>query len=386
MTTKKAFWALAALALAVSASADVTTNPAATGIGGGGGSGSVTSVSVSSANGLAGTVANATTTPAITLSTSVNGIAKGNGTALSAATSGTDYAPPTSGSSILYGNGAGGFSNATVGSGLSFAGGTLSSTATGNNPGGSGSELQYRAGATTFGAVSGSATSANGSLTLGGAIVTASDPVLNLSQTWNNSGVTFKGLTVGITDTASSSSSLLLDMQVGGTSMFTVKKNGDFNFRPVSSSNALAYTSNNSVLSAGGGFLSFVNNRIYIGDASRNKISGANAVVYGWISAAGQTVGDGATGGTLDTGLARAAAAVPEVNNGTKGAYTGTALLLGSQTVAQLPSCAAGTTGARASVSDATQTFSSANFGTAVTGGGANFAPVVCDGTSWKIG
>jgi len=61
---------------------------------GGGGSGTVTSMSVVSANGLAGTVANATTTPAVTLSTSVTGIVKGNGTALSAATAGTDYVAP----------------------------------------------------------------------------------------------------------------------------------------------------------------------------------------------------------------------------------------------------------------------------------------------------
>lgn len=47
--------------------------------------GSVTSVSVVSANGLAGTVATATTTPAITLSTTVTGILSGNGTAISAA-------------------------------------------------------------------------------------------------------------------------------------------------------------------------------------------------------------------------------------------------------------------------------------------------------------
>jgi len=58
------------------------------------GSGTVTSVSVVSANGLAGTVANATTTPAITLSTSITGVLKGNGTALSAATAGTDYVAP----------------------------------------------------------------------------------------------------------------------------------------------------------------------------------------------------------------------------------------------------------------------------------------------------
>ena len=37
-------------------------------------------------------------------------------------------APATSGTSILYGNGSGGFSNVTVGSGLSFATGTLSAT------------------------------------------------------------------------------------------------------------------------------------------------------------------------------------------------------------------------------------------------------------------
>lgn len=51
----------------------------------GGGSGTVTSVSVVSANGFAGTVATATTTPAITISTTITGILSGNGTAISAA-------------------------------------------------------------------------------------------------------------------------------------------------------------------------------------------------------------------------------------------------------------------------------------------------------------
>jgi len=60
------------------------------------GSGSVTTVSVVSANGFAGTVANASTTPAITLTTSITGVLKGNGTAISAATAGTDYSAGTS--------------------------------------------------------------------------------------------------------------------------------------------------------------------------------------------------------------------------------------------------------------------------------------------------
>jgi hypothetical protein len=58
-------------------------------------SGTVTSVSVVSANGFAGTVANPTTTPAITLTTSVTGVLKGNGTAISAAVVNTDYFAPS---------------------------------------------------------------------------------------------------------------------------------------------------------------------------------------------------------------------------------------------------------------------------------------------------
>ena len=58
----------------------------------GGGSGTVTSVSVVSANGFAGTVATETTTPAITLSTTITGLLKGNATAMSAASPSTDYA------------------------------------------------------------------------------------------------------------------------------------------------------------------------------------------------------------------------------------------------------------------------------------------------------
>lgn len=54
----------------------------------------VTSASVVTANWLWWTVATATTTPAITLTTSVNGIAKWNGTAFSTATEWVDYYKP----------------------------------------------------------------------------------------------------------------------------------------------------------------------------------------------------------------------------------------------------------------------------------------------------
>lgn len=55
--------------------------------------GTVTSVSVASSNGFAGSSSGGAT-PSLTLSTSISGVLKGNGTALSAATAGSDYVAP----------------------------------------------------------------------------------------------------------------------------------------------------------------------------------------------------------------------------------------------------------------------------------------------------
>jgi hypothetical protein len=112
----------------------------------GGGSGTVTSVSVTSANGFQGSVANATTTPAITVSTNVTGILKGNGTGMSAASAGTDYQAPitltttgSSGAATLVGStlnipqytGGGGSGTVTSVSGTGTVSGlTLSGTVT----------------------------------------------------------------------------------------------------------------------------------------------------------------------------------------------------------------------------------------------------------------
>ena len=58
-----------------------------------GSGGTVTAVSVATANGFAGTSSGGAT-PALTLTTSITGLLKGNGTAMSAATAGTDYVAP----------------------------------------------------------------------------------------------------------------------------------------------------------------------------------------------------------------------------------------------------------------------------------------------------
>jgi hypothetical protein len=82
------------------------------------------------------------------------------------------YAPQTSGPSILYGNGTGGFSNVTIGSGISFVSGTLSATASGGtvtSVGGTGTVN----GLTLTGTVTSS-----GNLTLGGTLDLSSPPAI----------------------------------------------------------------------------------------------------------------------------------------------------------------------------------------------------------------
>jgi hypothetical protein len=63
------------------------------------GSGSVTAVSVVSANGFTGTSSGGAT-PALTLTTSITGMLKGNGAAISAGTAGTDFVAPATATSF----------------------------------------------------------------------------------------------------------------------------------------------------------------------------------------------------------------------------------------------------------------------------------------------
>jgi hypothetical protein len=74
-------------------------------------SSTVSTATVATANGFAGS----NTGGALTLSTTVTGITKGNGTALSAATAGTDYLAPPSGTALLKANSGGALANATAG-------------------------------------------------------------------------------------------------------------------------------------------------------------------------------------------------------------------------------------------------------------------------------
>ncbi len=137
------------------------------------GSGTVTDVSVVSANGFAGTVATSTTTPAITLTTTINApVLKGTGTAIAAASttgSGTSVVlgtSPTITTSLLLSTGfnitgAGAITMAAGGDGETF---TLT-TANGTTLNSTGGDFQITLGNATSGVARGGdfeATSGNG--------------------------------------------------------------------------------------------------------------------------------------------------------------------------------------------------------------------------------
>jgi hypothetical protein len=150
------------------------------------GTGTVTAVSVASANGFAGSSSGGAT-PALTLTTTITGVLKGNGTAISAATAGSDYAVGSTGLS----------------GGQTIAGGTLTTQ-----------NLTLRANAadTTTGAVAittstASTTTTTGALTVAGglgvagAINALSVTATGVMQSGANSGtggqLTLNGSTSG---------------------------------------------------------------------------------------------------------------------------------------------------------------------------------------------
>lgn len=50
--------------------------------------------------------------------------------------------------------------------------------------------------------------------------------IYNMADTWNDGATTFTSIKMNVTDTASASASLLMDLQVGGSSRLNISKNG----------------------------------------------------------------------------------------------------------------------------------------------------------------
>ena len=150
-----------------------------------------------------------TATGVTTLATSLSGLLKATSGVVSAATSGTDYAPATTGNSILYGNGSGGFSAVTVGSGLSFTAGTLASTA------GGGSVTSVSGTGTVNGITLTGTVTSSGSLTLGGTLGSIANSQLT------NSSITFGATAAALGTTVSGFNAVTIGASTASTGAFT---------------------------------------------------------------------------------------------------------------------------------------------------------------------
>jgi hypothetical protein len=169
------------------------------------GVGTVTTVSVASANGFTGTVATSTTTPAITITTSITGLLKGNATAISAATAGTDYQAPISATGILKSSGvSGNVSAAVAGTDYQAPIGTISGLVKGNGANAlaaatAGTDYQAPIG-TISGIVKGNGANALAAATAG----TDYQAPITLTTTGSSGEATFSGNTLNIPQYASS--------------------------------------------------------------------------------------------------------------------------------------------------------------------------------------
>lgn len=137
---------------------------------------------------------------------------------------------------------------------------------------------------------------------------TTSRPLIDATQTWNNSGLTATGIKLNVTDTSSNAASLLMDLQVGGTSRFRIGKgpslvlqtDGVNDFVQISSAGTISGNTN-----AVGTHYQLVR--------SDSSLRLTSAGYLGFNSTA--TLSSGA----IDAGVGRNGAGIIEINSGTGG-------------------------------------------------------------------
>jgi hypothetical protein len=245
--------------------------------------------------------------------------------------------------------------------------------------------------------------------TYGAGTLTTDVKVLDLSATWNASGVTFTGLKFNATNTASALASALMDLQVGGASQYRFNKSAagstgvpafaignDTGFRRALPSQLRVTTGGNDEWCFNGYALRATTGGSYTWED--NSQAGAGTVVLSLFKDANDTL---AQRRTTNAQTLRLYNTWTDASNYERAAFTwssnvcylkpenagtGSArifvLVTGETTVGSLPAAATAGSGARAFVTDANAT----TFLSTVAAGGANKVPVVSDGTNWLIG
>jgi hypothetical protein len=323
--------------------------------------------------------------------------------------------------------------------GLAYAGNTLKvvrvnagetafelATVSSGSVAGSDTQVQYNDGGAFGGSAGFTYNETNLTVDLGGGTVTADDPVLNLTQTWNNAAVTFNGIKLSVTDTASAAGSKFLLLQkdavdrfwinttgTTGSAMETVWVGGTTTQQLRLYNSTTAFTLRSYAGATAREFISFAGNggitvaasnaqpvTLNVGTTGNLVLTGTGSGVN-LNSPATHTLEIGGIGATTNAQTLRLYNTYTNTTNYERVTLTwasnvcylkpenlgtGSARLFvpvtGSTTVTGLPSAATAGAGARSFVTDATAT----TFLSTVAGGGANAVPVVSDGTNWLIG
>lgn len=248
-------------------------------------------------------------------------------------------------------NGTSGYVLQTNGSGVT------SWVAGSGSPAGSDTQIQFNDGGSFGGDAGLTFNKTSNALTITGGTATASTPVLDITQTWNNGAVNFTLSKMTITNTASDGYGFFADWKVGTNSVYKFRQDGGFTTYSVSCNGVGSSNSNAAI--------DFIGSKWTICTISGGQI--------GFSSDASQVYAG------LDAVFVRVAAGVIKVTNASTGA---SAIGTTPVTVANLPAAGTAGSGARAFVTDATAT----TFASTVSGGGSNKVPVYSDGTNWLIG
>lgn len=242
-----------------------------------------------------------------------------------------------------------------------------------------------------------SGTVLTGPITATAGTATTNTPAFDITQTWNNAGVTFTGFRFNITDTASAAGSLLMDLQRNGVTQFAVQKDaggyvidGAYGLRRATNVATVitgGLTGGGASIDLNGTFVTL--NRLVLDRSNQDVIlarDAANTLAQRNATNAQtfriyNTFTDASNYERLSVDWTSNVAYIRPQNAGTGSARIFVPVT-GATTVAALPAAATAGAGARAFVTDANAT----TFASTVAGGGANAVPVVSNGTNWIIG
>lgn len=125
--------------------------------------------------------------------------------------------------------------------------------------------------------------------------LTAQAPGLNHTVTWNGAGITFQGWVMQVTDTASAASSLLINLLVGGQTVFNVTKAGALTLYGAAQ-NGPGYNPALTITSLGAGGVALPIDFIHpASSGNRNWRVGAQIITGNGFDIIPSTVADGAT-------------------------------------------------------------------------------------------